>query len=125
VSIHYDAILCVLKNYYDGLYHCDTQLLETVFHPNAHYNTTSGGEHISYDMPDYMAQIRTRTPPANMGDVYGCSVSNISIAGDDTAVATLRCTMMGKHFTDFLSLIRTQSGWQIIAKVFHFDLKDD
>ncbi|MEX6632182.1 nuclear transport factor 2 family protein [Hyphococcus lacteus] len=125
MSIHYDAILRVLKNYYDGLYQCDTQLLETVFHPDAHYHTTSGGEHLCYDMPDYMALIKTRIPPANAGDTYDYSISNISIAGDDTAVATLKCTMMGKHFTDFLSLIRTQNGWQIIAKVFHYDLKDE
>ncbi len=117
----YNDILSVLKHYYDGLFYCDAELLKTVFHESAHYHTTSPGEHLHYDMKEYMAVIESRTPPAQSGDVYGYDVETIRIAGDDTAFAVLRCTMMGKHFTDFLSFIRENGEWRIIAKVFHYD----
>jgi len=33
------------------------------------------------------------------------------------------CSIGPKFFTDFLTLIRTDNRWQIISKVFHFDLR--
>ena len=118
----YQEITDVLQRYFDGLYYCDIAILETVFHPKAQYATTSSGALLHYDMPTYMNVIKDRTPPADTGDPYGFEITSIQFAGNDTAHAVLQCTIMGKHFTDFLSLVRTQSNWQIIAKVFHFDL---
>ena len=117
----------VLQRYYDGLYYCDADLLARVFHPQAVYHTTSGGAHLVYDMPAYLDVIRARTSPANAGDEYGYEVQSIRFAGDDTALAVLTCTMMGKRFTDFLSFIRTGAddeagSWRIAAKVFHYDI---
>lgn len=114
----------VLRDYYDGLYRCDAALLETVFHPRALYATTSSGELLHYAMPAYMAVIRERTPPADAGDAYHYDIESIRFAGDDTAFAVLRCTMMCKHFTDFLSFVRDKGEWRIMAKVFHYDLAD-
>ena len=111
-----------LKRYYDGLYHCDVELLQSVFHRDAHYHTTSGGAHLHYDIPAYMDVISKRTPPAQTGDAYGYDIESIRFAGGDTALAILKCEMMGKRFTDFLSFIRDDGEWRIIAKVFHYDL---
>lgn len=117
----FSRIEAVLRDYYDGLYHCDAALLKTVFHEDAHYHTTSGGRHLHYDVKTYMDVIEKRAPPAKAGDAYGYEVESIRFAGDDTALAVLRCTMMGKRFTDFLSFVRDRGEWRIIAKVFHYD----
>jgi len=122
MSDSFGEIARVLRNYYDGLYRCDAALLETVFHPQALYATTSSGELLHYDMSAYMAVIRERTPPADSGDAYRYDIESIRFAGEDTAFAVLRCAMMGKHFTDFLSFVRDEGEWRIMAKVFHFDL---
>lgn len=118
----FSEIETVLRHYYDGLFHCDLALLETAFHPDAHYHTTSGGQHLHYDMKTYMEMINARMPPAETGDTYGYDVQSIRFAGYDTAFAVLTCTMMGKRFTDFLSFICDGGQWRIIAKVFHYDL---
>ncbi len=118
----FNEIADALKRYYDGLYHCNVDLLESVFHRDAHYHTTSGGAHLHYDMPSYMDIISKRTPPAKSGDAYGYDIESIRFAGGDTALAVLRCEMVGKRFTDFLSFIRDDGEWRIIAKVFHYDL---
>jgi hypothetical protein len=125
VTDAFAAITKALQTYYDGLYHCDAALLKTVFHEDAHYHTTSPGEHLHYDMKTYMNVIAERTPPAKTGDAYGYEVETVLITGDDTAFAVLKCAMMGKRFTDFLSFIRDGGEWRIIAKVFHYDLIED
>lgn len=121
----YAAISTALQTYYDGLYHCDVALLKTVFHESAHYHTTSSGEHLHYDMQTYMDIIAGRTPPAKGGDSYGYEIDTIRFAGGDTAFAVLKCEMMGRRFTDFLSFIRDGGEWRIIAKVFHYDLIEE
>jgi hypothetical protein len=118
----FNEIAAALQRYYDGLYHCDAELLMSVFHPGAHYHTASGGEHLHYDMPAYRRVIAGRTSPAQSGEAYGYEIESIRFAGGDTALAILKCEMMGKRFTDFLSFIRDKGEWRIIAKVFHYDL---
>ena len=117
----FSEIETVLQRYYDGLYHCDPALFDSVFDERAHYHTTSPGTHLYYDMDAYRRVIEARTPPAAAGDAYGYDIEEIRFAGDDAAFAVLKCEMMGKRFTDFLSLVRGARGWRIVAKVFHYD----
>jgi hypothetical protein len=42
-------------------------------------------------------------------------------AGPVTAFVHAKCAIGPKYFTDFLTLIRIDGRWQIIAKVFHYD----
>lgn len=108
----------LVERYYDGLYHCDTDILRSVFHDEAHYFTASSTKLVHYDMPAYMEAIENRLSPAERGDPYWISLDSISFAGDRTALATLRCVMLGNLYTDFLSLIFIDNEWRIIAKTF-------
>ena len=38
---------------------------------------------------------------------------SIQLAGPNTALVTARCAIGERHFTDFLSFIRTADGWRI------------
>ena len=42
----------------------------------------------------------------------------------DTALATVNCAMPPKYFTDYLTLLRTDAGWQIISKTYHVDIHE-
>jgi hypothetical protein len=39
------------------------------------------------------------------------------------AFARVNCAIDEKYFTDFLTLILVDGRWQIISKVFHYDLR--
>jgi hypothetical protein len=117
----YAAIAEVLHRYYEGLYHSDTTLLRLDFHPQAHYVTTSGGELLHLGLGDYLPIVAAHTPPARTGDTYDYVVDTIDLAGPDTASLRIRSTMLGKQFTDLLSLVRVDGKWRIIAKVFHHE----
>ena len=43
--------------------------------------------------------------------------------GPVTALARVECSIGPKHFIDLLTLVHVDGRWQILAKVFHFDLE--
>jgi hypothetical protein len=51
-----------------------------------------------------------------------CIVS-IELFGPVTALAKLRCSIRPKNFVDLLTLIRVEGHWQVIAKVFHWEME--
>jgi hypothetical protein len=49
-------------------------------------------------------------------------VVSVELAGPVTAVARVDCRIAPKSFVDILTLVRVDERWQIISKVFHFEL---
>ena len=46
----------------------------------------------------------------------------IEFIGPVTALARVQCSILPKHFTDLLTLLFVDGHWQVISKVFHFEL---
>jgi hypothetical protein len=116
----YVEVAELIQDYFDGLYHGDTQRLRCVFHPEAVYATASEGEPLILRMNEYFEIVDSRPSPASHGERRTDQILSIEFAGPVTAVVKLRCSIDPKHFIDLLSLIRVDGRWQIIAKVFHF-----
>lgn len=112
------AIRVVLNDYFDGLYHCDVERLAAVFHPLALYATADETPFLHRPMPEYFAVVAQRQSPASRGEVRRDHIDDIRIAGDNTAFAQVRCSIGERDFVDFLTLVRTDDRWRIIAKVF-------
>ncbi len=108
----------LLQTYFDGLYHCDLDRLKTVFHRDAVYATTDEGTPLIRDMETYFSVVAKRVSPASRKEARRDIVEAIDIAGENTALARVRCRIGPRDFVDFLSLIRIDGQWQIIAKVF-------
>jgi hypothetical protein len=116
----YDEVAELIQDYFDGLYHGDTQRLRRVFHPDALYATASEGDPLILRMNEYFEIVDSRPSPASRGEPRTDQILSIEFAGPVTAVVKLRCSIVPRHFIDLLSLIRVDGRWQIIAKVFHF-----
>ncbi len=125
VGHDYLSIVTVLRRYYDGLYRCDTELLAQVFHPSAQYFTASGGELLHLNMNEYFPMVEERLSPKSSDELYGFSIDSIEFAGDLTAIARMRSSMLSKDFIDLLALIQIDGKWQIISKVFHYQPQID
>ena len=119
MSAH-DEIRSVVDAYLDGLYTCDINTLDRVFHPRAIYATTDEPEPMYRDMDEYFPVIAARQSPASRNEERNGAIDEIQLAGDNTAFARVRVTMLGRDFIDFLSFVREEGRWLIIAKVFHF-----
>lgn len=119
----YAQVAEALQDYFDGLYHGDTQRLGRVLHPQAVYATAVPAEPLVLRMDEYLPIVAARPSPASRGEARRDRVLSIGFAGPVTAMATVECSIGPKDYTDLLTLIRADGAWRIIAKVFHYETR--
>jgi len=115
-------IVRVLDDYFDGLYHGDTTRLRRVFHPAAQYACATDGSLLLRTMDEYFPIVDARPSPASRGEARRDRIVSIEFAGPVTAFARVECSIAPKAFIDFLTLVKLDGRWQILAKVFHYEL---
>ena len=93
-----------------------------MFHPLATYCCATEGELLHLGMAEYLAVVDQRPSPASKGQLRHDEIVSVEFAGPVTAFVKARCVIAPKSFTDFLSLVKLGGRWQIVSKVFHFDL---
>lgn len=114
----FNDVLHVIATYFDGLYECDVEKLGSVFHPQALYATADETPFLHRSMEEYFPVVAARQSPASRKEPRRDYVDEIQFAGENTALARVRCSIGGRDFVDFLTLVRVNDRWQIIAKVF-------
>lgn len=122
-SSPFPEILQVMQDYFDGLYHSDTTRLSRVFHADARYVCATETPLLQLGMDDYFPVVDRRPSPASRGERRNDRIVSVTLAGPATAFVHAECSIGAKFFTDFLTFIQVGGRWQIIAKVFHFDLR--
>lgn len=118
-------IAAAMTDYFDGLYLSDTVRLGRVFHPEAQYVCASGGTLTRLSMEEYFPMVDARPSPASRSEPRADRIISIELAGPVTALVRAECAIGPRRFTDFLTFIRLDGEWRIIAKVFHFDLIEE
>jgi len=118
------AVTGVIETYFDGLYHADASKLATVFHPKAIYATADETPLLYRTMDEYLPVVAGRKSPASRDEPRRDVIESIEFAGENTALARLRCSIGTKDFIDFLTLVRTDGAWWIMAKIFHITERD-
>ena len=122
IDHQFDAIAQVLRDYFEGLYRSDTNLLRRVFHPAALYACTSDGSLLALHMDEYFPIVDKRPSPASRGEARADRIISIEFAGPVTALARVECSIAPKHFIDLLTFVFVDGRWQVISKVFHYDV---
>ena len=121
----FGEIATVMADYFDGLYFSDTDRLGRAFHPDAQYVCASDGTLTRLSMAEYFPVVQARPSPASRSEPRADRIISIEFAGPVTAFVRAECAIGPKRFTDFLTFIRLDDEWRIIAKVFHFDLIEE
>jgi hypothetical protein len=112
------AVTDMLETYFDGLYHADTNRLAIVFHPKAIYATADETPLLHRTMDEYFPVVAKRVSPASRDEPRRDVIESIEFAGESTAFARVRCSIGTKDFVDFLTIVRTDGAWSIMAKIF-------
>lgn len=110
----------VLRRYFDALYTSNEGALGSVMHPRAIYVTADEQPLLYRTMDNYLPIVAARESPVARGEPRQDAIESLDFAGQNTAMARVRCSIGERDFTDFLSLVRSSGEWRIIAKVFHF-----
>lgn len=116
------AIHTLLQRYFDALYYCDTEKLSKALHKQAIYACIENNTLLTRNMTEYFELVRQRTSPHQRGEVRRDHILSIDFAGPETALAKVNCSIGERFFTDYLSLLKYDGRWWIMAKVFHYDL---
>ena len=124
MDLRYAEVTSVLSDYFDGLYNSDTSKLSKVFHPMAHYVCVTDGTFLRLTMDEYFPIVDRRPSPASHNEQRHDRIVSIEFAGPVTAMARVECSLGPKFFTDFLTFVFINGRWQIISKVFHYDLRE-
>ncbi len=114
----FDEVCVVLQTYFDGLYHSDTGKLAEAFHPSAVYASADESPFLCRTMEEYFSVVADRESPALRSEARRDAIDGIEFAGDNTAAARVRCSIGARDFVDFLTLVRVDGQWRIMAKVF-------
>jgi hypothetical protein len=112
----------VLDDYFDGLYDGDTEKLSRVYHERVRLFCPTEPELVELDLPGYLELVKNRPSPASRGDERFDRVLEVSVPTPTTAHARVNCAYLPKRFTDDLTLVRSDGGWKIIAKVWHYEV---
>ncbi|MEM7280062.1 MAG: nuclear transport factor 2 family protein [Pseudomonadota bacterium] len=113
-----DQVSEVLEAYFDALYESDAQKMDLIFHSKGVYATADEKPALIRDKQTYLAVLSKRVSPRSKGGVRNDHIESVEFAGTNTARARVRCSIGKSDFVDYLTLIKDQGRWQIIAKVF-------
>ncbi len=125
MDTRYQELVAALDIYFDGLYHSDTKRLGKVFHPQAIYACATEGALTYHTMATYFPVVDARPAPAARNEKRADRIVSIEFAGPVTAIAIVNCAIGPKYFTDLLTFVKLDGRWQIMSKVFHFDLRPE
>lgn len=112
-----EAIASVLRLYTEGAASGDAAKLRKAFHEHARtYGSLNGAR---YDIPiDEMIAMEERSPRDSDGR-YTAHIMSIEQAGDVATATVEEDGCWGTvSFTSFLSLVKIDGRWQIVARVF-------
>lgn len=103
----------VMETYFKAVYDADVELLRSTFHVECRLAGYRGDETRHSSGESFVDRV-TRRPPK---DASNFRILTIDRAGR-AAVAKIAYHYHGIDFEDFMSLLRGDDGWKIVAKVF-------
>ncbi len=115
----------VLQVYFDGLYEGDTKKLGQAFHPVAHlYSIGADGKAADLPRADWFKGVESRPSGKAKGTARADRIVSVDFSGPATAFAKVECQLPPRYFTDYLTLLKADGRWQVIAKAFHTVTKE-
>lgn len=114
-------VLEVVEGYFDMLYTADPVLAERLFLPEAHVQSLDAGRVVSIDLQGFKQRMAGRPVPRDRNEARDGELLHLDFAGPACAYVKLRSTMLDRLFIDYLTLLKVDGRWRILAKAFHVE----
>lgn len=113
----------VLTSYVHGAFNeLNPEAMAAGFHPDFAIFSAKGEELARYEISDWISGVKKRKASERFDaskNVWDHKFSNVRITGN-AATIQVDLSKSGKHvYTDYLSLLKFDSGWKIVAKVYY------
>lgn len=114
----------VFESYVNGAFNeLDAESMEKGFHKDFAIYSAKGEEISKYPIADWIEGVKKRKAnnyePTDTKNVWEHTFASVDVTGG-AAQVKVELRNQGKHiYTDYLSLLKFESGWKIVAKVYH------
>ena len=116
-----DELLKTIQTYFDAIYHCDVDLLDSIFHESSSLFDVDEGPIFVDPIASFRQDVATRPSPASKNQDREEEIILIDWLSSKCAVVKLRLRAHNNVFVDHLSIIKGDDGWKIVAKVWHLE----
>ena len=107
------AITALLGHYFDGLHRADTALLNQIFDDDVRLYAPG----VRRSKQQWLELVANRPVPAALGHAFAYQILSVELSGEQ-ALAKVACPLLGRHYIDYLSLLKEQGQWRIVAKLY-------
>lgn len=116
-----DSLLEAVQTYFDSLYFCDVEKLNSVFHESSSLFDADNGKVFVEPIASFMEDVSGRVSPASKNQDREEEVLMIDYLSPISAVVKIRLRAHENVFVDHLSFVKGARGWKIVAKVWHLE----
>jgi hypothetical protein len=118
-----DVEKLIQASYFNGAFNdLDTVSMRNGFHPDFAIFSANGNNLSRYPIDDWIKSTEKRKQDPNFDRAQAkmdCKIANLDIT-EGCAAAKIEISKNGKMvYTDYLSLLKFDDGWKIVAKVYH------
>lgn len=117
----FNDVKAALSDYFDGIYDGSEDKLRSAFHPSAHIYAATDGALIDYSLDAFVDRVTSRDRSGAENPPRTDKIVSVDFAGATSALAKVELSIPGIDFVDFLSLMKIDGRWRIIAKTYHAD----
>lgn len=118
-------LLDAVQVYFDALYYCDTEKLNTVFHPASSLFDADQGKLFVEPIASFSDDVAGRTSPSSNGQAREDEILMIDWLSPFSAVVKIRLRAHRNVFVDHLGFVKGEEGWKIVSKIWHLERVTD
>jgi hypothetical protein len=118
------AIRQTVQHYFDGGRNRDSLALRKAFHPEARMLFAREGKLVVVPIGEYITRVGSEKLKPGEVDSTQRKVVSVEVVGD-AAVAKLELKRPGALLTDYMSLLKVDSRWLIVNKIFTRETRPD
>ena len=116
-------VKATLVDYFDGIYESSEDKLRNAFHPDAHIYSATDGTLADFPLDAFVDRVTSRKSCSSQGAPRTDKIVSIDFSGPNSALAKVELSIPGTDFVDFLSLMKIDGRWRIVAKTYHAELQ--
>ena len=114
-------LLAAVETYFEAIYFCDVEKLDTVFHDTSSLFDADEGKIFTDPIASFRQDVATRPSPASAGQTRQEEIIMIDWLSEDAATVKIRLLAHKNVFVDHLCFVRGENGWEIVSKVWHLE----
>lgn len=120
MSDHADLFAAV-QVYFDSLYYCDTEMLNSVFHEASSLFDADNGHIFVEPIESFSNDVGGRVSPASKAQAREDEILMVDWLSPISAVVKIRLRAHKNVFVDHLGFVKGENGWKIVSKIWHLE----